>query len=95
MNRSTDRLLDLQKQDRGTQTNGQIDNSVCRAGKERQGQTAMETEASSCLELSLLAFFFSEDIDEQTPCSKKPSGPMGLPKPLLLGTPKYKLYMNS
>ena len=26
---------------------------------------------------------------------KKPSGPMGLPKPLLLGTPKYKLYINS
>lgn len=46
----------------------------------------METEAN-CLSLSLLAFFFSEDIDEQTLCSKS-SGPMGLTQTTAAGDPK-------
>lgn len=36
-------------------------------------------ETSSCLSLSLLIFFFSEDIDEQTPCSKNPVAPWDFP----------------
>lgn len=42
MDRLTDRLVDWQKLDRQTQTNGKIETSVSRAGKERQGQIAME-----------------------------------------------------
>ena len=48
------------------------DNHLCQLSweKKRQGQVALETETNSCLQLSLLAFFFNEDIDEQTLCSK-------------------------
>lgn len=45
-------------------------------------------ETSSCLSLSLLIFFFSEDIDEQTPCSKKTQWPHGTSQTTAAGKPK-------
>lgn len=47
----------------------------------------METEANSCLYLSLLAFFFSEDIDEQTLCSNT-QWPHGTSQTTAAGDPK-------
>lgn len=64
------------------------------AGRKRLGQIAVGTETSWYLHLSLLAFFFSEDIDEQT-LFKSPAAQWDSPTYCCWGTPKYKLYMNS
>lgn len=73
---------------RQTDTNEWTDRHLCQsAGKERQGQVAMETETNSCFSLSLVAFFFSEDIDEQTLCSKT-QWPHGTSETTAAGEPK-------
>lgn len=64
-----------------------MDDSVHPAGEEGRGQVALENEANGRFYLSLLAFFFSEDIDEQTLCSNT-QWPHGTSQTTAAGEPK-------
>lgn len=62
---------------------------------ECETRTDCNGERQEVVSLCLFWYFSSVKILMNRLHVQKPSGPMGLPKPLLLGNPKYKLYMNS
>lgn len=67
----------------------------CQSLCEWETRTNCNGKRQVVVSLCLFWYFSSVKILMNRLHVQKPSGPMGLPKPLLLGNPKYKLYMNS
>lgn len=68
---------------------------LCQSLCERETRTDCNGKRQVVVSFCLFWYFSSVKILMNRLHVQKPSGPMGLPKPLLLGNPKYKLYMNS